>query len=262
MVYDRGEIDKGVVLSKWMVDEWGDDIKKWLEYWALYPDAYLDAIHDDEEDKNFHLYPYQRVFLRAMARYKTVSITATRGTSKSFSIYLGGFLRCAFNPDLKMCIVADVKQTVITTAKAKFNEIFEHWPLLRFELKTRADDGEQGQKKSNDYYELLFKNDSVLTVVSKDNSRGLREHSIVYEESAKIDELSHNEVLQPTMTVDRREPDGTLNDTAPHGQSVYITTASEKTCFMYSKLLEIIVNSVVKPNESFIMGRFSCPLFL
>ena len=48
MVYDKGEIDKGVVLSQWMVDEWGGDIRKWLEYWALYPDAYLDAIHDDE----------------------------------------------------------------------------------------------------------------------------------------------------------------------------------------------------------------------
>lgn len=72
----------------------------------------------------------------------------------------------------------------------------------------------------------------------------------------------HNEVLQPMMTIDRREPDGTLNETAPNGQSVYITTASEKTCFMYSKLLEIIVNSVIRPDESFIMGRLSCPLFL
>lgn len=72
----------------------------------------------------------------------------------------------------------------------------------------------------------------------------------------------HNEVLQPMMTIDRREPDGTLNETAPNGQSVYITTASEKTCFMYSKLLEIIVNSVIRPDESFITGRLSCPLFL
>lgn len=189
MVYDKGEIDKGVVLSQWMVDEWGGDIRKWLEYWALYPDAYLDAIHDDEEDRNFKLLPYQRIFLRAMARYKTVSITATRGMSKSFSIYLGGFLRCVFSPGLRMCIVADVKKTVIMTAKQKFDEIFMHWPLLEFELKTRADDGEQGQKKSSDYYELLFKNDSVLTVISKDSSRGLREHSIVYEESAGMEDF-------------------------------------------------------------------------
>ena len=87
---DIGVIDKGGVLSQWMVDEWGGDIRKWLEYWALYPDAYLDAIHDDEEDRNFKLLPYQRMFLRAMARYKTGSITATRGMSKSFSINLKG----------------------------------------------------------------------------------------------------------------------------------------------------------------------------
>lgn len=253
-VIDGIEIDKGVMLSQYAVDSYADTYQSWLEYWTLYPDIFLDAIHNDEEDPNFHLLTYQRVFLRAVARYKNVSITATRGTSKSFTAYLAYFLRCVFSSNLQLCVVADVKGTVIATAKQKFEEIFHHWPLLERELKTREDDGEQGQKKSNDYFELNFKNGARLTVISKDSSRGLREHGILYEESAKIDEISHNEVLQPTMTIDRREPDGTINPTAPNGQSIYITTAAEKTCFMYSKLLEIIVNSIVAPQENFVIG--------
>ena len=251
---DGIEIDKGAVLSQYAVDSYADVYQKWLEFWILYPDLYLDAIHSDEEDPNFHIYPYQRVFLRAIMREKNVSITATRGTSKSFTAYLAYFLRCIFSPGIQLCIVADVKKTVIATAKQKYEEIFKHWPLLRKELKTREDDGEQGQKKSNDYYELDFKCGSKLTVISKDSSRGLREHGILYEESAKIDEISHNEILQPMMTIDRREPDGTINETAPNGQSIYITTAAEKTCFMYSKLLEIVVNSILRPEDNFVIG--------
>lgn len=251
---DGIEIDKGAVLSQYAVDSYADVYQKWLEFWILYPDLYLDAIHSDEDDPNFHIYPYQRILLRSIMRKKNVSITATRGTSKSFTAYLAYFLRCTFSPGIRLCIVADVKKTVIATAKQKYEEIFMHWPLLRRELKNREDDGEQGQKRSNDYYELDFKNGSILTVISKDSSRGLREHGILYEESAKIDEVSHNEILQPMMTIDRREPDGTINETAPNGQSVYITTAAEKTCFMYSKLLEIIVNSILRPEENFVIG--------
>lgn len=97
------------------------------------------------------------------------------------------YLRAVFNPGIQLCIVADVKKTVIATAKQKFDEIFRHWPLLERELKTRSDDGEQGLKKSNDYYEIKLKNGSVLTVIAKDSSRGLREHGILFEESALID---------------------------------------------------------------------------
>ncbi|MBS7346678.1 MAG: hypothetical protein KIG14_03125, partial [Candidatus Sacchiramonaceae bacterium] len=251
---DGIEIDKGAVLSQYAVDSYADVYQKWLEFWILYPDLYLDAIHSDEDDPNFNIYPYQRILLRSIMRKKNVSITATRGTSKSFTAYLAYFLRCTFSPGIQLCIVADVKKTVIATAKQKYEEIFKHWPLLRKELKTREDDGEQGQKKSNDYYELDFKNGSILTVISKDSSRGLREHGILYEESAKIDEISHNEILQPMMTIDRREPDGTINETAPNGQSIYITTAAEKTCFMYSKLLEIVVNSILRPEDNFVIG--------
>lgn len=56
------------------------------------------------------------------------------------------------------------------------------------------------------------------------------------------------------MNVDLRGPDGTVNPEAPNGQSVYITTAGNKTCFMYSKLIELTVNSILRPNEFYVFG--------
>lgn len=57
------------------------------------------------------------------------------------------------------------------------------------------------------------------------------------------------------MTIDRREPDGTLNPEAINGQTIYITTASDKTCFMYSRLIELLVQSILRPDLYFIMGK-------
>lgn len=84
-------------------------------------------------------------------------------------------------------IASDVKGTVIKIAEAKFEEIFRHWPLLRKELKTRTDDGKTGQKSSSNYYELYFKNGSMISVISKDTSRGLRANSAILEECALIE---------------------------------------------------------------------------
>lgn len=83
-------------------------------------------------------------------------------------------------------IASDVKGTVIKIADAKFNEIWRHWPLLQKELKTQSEDGRKGEKKSNSYYELYFKNGSQITVVAKDTSRGLRAHAAILEECATI----------------------------------------------------------------------------
>lgn len=159
-----------------------------------------------------------------------------------------------FLPNTKQIIVSDVKGTVIQVAKQKFSEIFTHWPLLKNELKDRSKDGEQGEKKGSDYFELHFKNESSLFVISKDTSRGLRATAAVIEESATVDEISYNEVILPQMNVARREVDGYLNPEEPNPSQSFITTASSKTCFMYGKLIEMAVMAVLRPQEYFVWG--------
>ncbi len=214
-------IEKGVVLTKDYLDENAPIMQQYLNYWLLYPDMYLDAIQASE-DKNFHLMFYQRIALRACMRYRYHSWTATRATSKSFIAYLSSVLKAVFLPGSKLIIVSDVKGTVIKIAKQKFEEIWTHWPLLRNELKTRSADGEQGEKKGGDYYELYFKNGSTIFVISKDTSRGIRATSAILEESALIDEISYNEVILPQMNVPRREVDGSLNPEEPVASQTFI----------------------------------------
>jgi len=166
-------------------------------------------------------------------RYRYHFWTATRATSKSFSAYLAAIVRATLLPNSTIMIVSDTKGTVIKIAEAKFEEIFRHWPLLRNELKTRADDGKTGIKSSSNYYEIYLKNGSMISVISKDTSRGLRATGAVLEECALIEEIPFNEVIWPQMNIPRVEVDGTVNPEEPAAAQIFITTAAERTVFMY-----------------------------
>jgi hypothetical protein len=247
-------IEKGVVLTKEYLDNNQELFTKYLNLWILYPDLLLDAIQDQEDAKHWHLQPFQRIALRASMRYRYVFWTATRATSKSFTAYLSALVKAILLPNSTGFIASDVKGTVIKTAEAKFEEFFRHWPILRNELATREDDGKSGQKKSGNYYELHFKNGSSITVVSKDTSRGLCATFGILEEAATIEEEDYNEVLLPQLNVPRREVDGTLNPEEPVSSQTFITTAREKTVFMYGKLIECAVNAVIHPDSYFVWG--------
>lgn len=101
----------------------------------------------------------------------------------------------------------------------------------------------------------------MISVVSKDTSRGLRATAAILEEAALIEEIPFNEVLWPQMNIARREVDGSLNPNEPAAAQVFITTAAERTVFMYSKLIEITVNAVLRPKEYFSWGlSYEVPL--
>ena len=255
IVYRDGiPIEKGVVLTRDYLDRNQQLFTDYLNFWIMYPDAYLDAIQDSEDAKNFHLFPFQRVALRASMRYRYHYLTATRATSKSFTAYLSSVVRAVLLPNSTIMIASDVKGTVIKIAEAKFEEIFRHWPLLRKELTNRVEDGKSGQKASSNYYELHFKNGSTITVVSKDTSRGLRATAAILEECALIDEIPYTEVLLPQMNIKRREVDGTINPDEPSAAQSFITTAAPRTVYMYNKLIECAVNMVLRPDEYFVWG--------
>lgn len=251
---DGVPIEKGVVLTKEYLDANQELFTNYLNHWLLYPDNFLDTIQNSEDAKHFHLLPFQRIALRASMRYRYHYLTATRATSKSFTAYLSAFVRATLLPGSVIMIASDTKGTVIKIAQAKFEEIFRHWPLLRNELANRVDDGKTGQKTSNNYYDLYLKNGSMISVVAKDTSRGLRANSAILEECALIDETSYNEVLWPQMNIARREVDGTINLEEPSSTQTFITTAAERTVFMYGKLIECAVNAVLRPKEYFVWG--------
>ena len=254
-------IEKGIVLTRDYLDDNQELFTKYLNLWILYPDLFLDIIQDSADAKHFHLMPFQRIELRASMRYRYNFWTATRATSKSFTAYLGAVVKAVLLPNSTIMIASDVKGTVIKIAEAKFEEIFRHWPMLRNEVKTRADDGKTGIKSSSNYYEIYFKNGSMISVVSKDTSRGLRATAAILEEAALIEEMPFNEVLWPQMNIARREVDGSLNPDEPSSTQTFITTAAERTVFMYQKLIEVAINAVLRPKEYFCWGlSYEVPL--
>ena len=261
IIRDGIPLEKGIALTREFLDKNEDLFTRYLNFWILYPDLFLDTIQAVDDAKNFHLLPYQRIALRASMRYRYHFWTATRATSKSFTAYLCALVRAVLLPRSSIMIASEVKGTVINIAKDKFAQFFNHWPLLQKELATRQDDGKTGIKSSTNYYELYFKNGSQITVVSKDTSRGLRATAGILEECAQITEEAYTEVLWPQLNVKRREVDGTLNPDEPSSPQTFITTASDRTVYMYQRLIEIAVNAVLRPNAYFCWGlSYEVPL--
>ena len=70
------------------------------------------------------------------------------------------------------------------------------------------------------------------------------------EECVLIDGDILNEVIIPTTNVDRRLSDGSRHKEENVNKSqIYITTAGWKNSFAYKKLLEILINSIIDPDE-------------
>ena len=100
-----------------------------------------------------------------------------------------------------------------------------------------------------------FKNGSVIENVSaSEKTRGRRAQSLLCEEVIGIDDTILNEVLLPTLNVERRvngqvDPDEVFNQS-----QVYVTTAGFKSSFSYQKLIQLLCMSIAKPDKAIVLG--------
>ena len=62
------------------------------------------------------------------------------------------------------------------------------------------------------------------------------------------------EVVLPLMNVDRRDVQGDIDPTEPNQQQIYITSAGNKGSYAYDRLIELLVQSIVAPDTSFVFG--------
>ena len=75
------------------------------------------------------------------------------------------------------------------------------------------------------------------------------------QECVLIDQTALNEIIIPTTNVNRLLPDGTRNSEEVVNKSqIYITTAGWKNSFAYDKLVELLIRSVIEPDEVMIIG--------
>lgn len=226
-------------------------IRDYIAYWREYPDMFVEFLCGDNPE-NFHLYFYQRVFLRAVMRHRYAYATFPRAYSKSFLSVLVLMLRCVLYPGAHLFVTTGGKEQAAGIAREKAEELCKLIPGLKNEI----DWSRGASKASKNMVEYLFKNGSKLDIMAaQQSSRGKRATGGLMEECILIDQTLLNEVIIPTMNVDRRLSDGSRHEEEVINKSqIYVTTAGWKNSFAYEKLIQILIQMIIDPGEAFVMG--------
>ena len=226
------------------------EIRKTIAFYREYPDLFIDDIKGP--DCNFKFYFYQRIFLRIVMRHRKVYATFPRAYSKSFLSMMALMLRCILYPGCELFITTGGKEQAASITVAKIDEICRLIPALNNEI-----NWDRGvSKKSKDSVEYVFKCGSKINILAaRESSRGQRRTGGLMEECVLIDQDALNEIIIPTTNVDRRLADGTRRPEETVNKSqIYITTAGYKNSFAYDKLIELLIESVLEPDKTMIMG--------
>lgn len=228
--------------------------RQYIAYWREYPDMFVEFLcgGPDAPADTLHLYFYQRVFLRVVMRHRQTYATFPRAYSKSFLSVLVLLLRCVLFPNSHLFVTTGGKEQAAGILKEKVDELCKLIPGMKNEI-----DWSRGKTKSGkDNIEIIFKNGSKLDIMAaRQSSRGKRATGGLMEECILIDQTLLNEVIIPTMNVDRRLPDGTRHKEETVNKSqIYVTTAGWKSSFAYEKLIELVIKMVIEPDEAFVLG--------
>ena len=245
-------ISKKVGISEERIREQIPIIREYVSFWREYPDIFVEFLCGESNPENFNLFFYQRVFLRAVMRHRYAYATFPRAYSKSFLSVLILMLRCVLFPNSHLFVTTGGKEQAAGIAKEKAEELCKLIPGLKNEI-----DWTRGQTKtSKNMVEYKFKNGSRLDIIAaQQSSRGKRSTGGLMEECILIDQTLLNEVIIPTMNVDRRLPDGSRHEEEVINKSqIYVTTAGWKNSFAYEKLIQILIQQIIEPKEAVVLG--------
>ena len=237
-------------LSEERVSAQLDNLRHLISFYREYPDLLIDFMKG--EGSTFNFYFYQRVFIRVVMRHRYVYATFPRAYSKSFLSMMVLMLRCILFPGSHLFVTTGGKEQAASITVAKIEEICKLLPGLNNEINWARG----VSKKSKNDVEYIFKNGSKIDILAaKESSRGQRRHGGLMEECVLIDQTALNEIVIPTTNIDRRLSDGSMDRREVVNKSqIYITTAGWKNSFAYQKLIELLIRSIIEPDEVMIMG--------
>lgn len=227
-------------------------LKQYISFWRAYPDIFVETVLVRDNPEKFHLYFYQRLMLRAMMRCKHVYCTFPRAMGKSFMVVLISILRCILYPRSHLFVSTGGKDQAASITLEKAEELRKLIPGINYELDMSR--GKTKTSKADLVYE--FKNGSKLDILAaSQRSRGARRTGGVIEECILIDADILNEVLIPTLNINRRLTDGSRDEEEPSNKSLmFVTTAGWKNSFAYQKCIETLVQQITEPGQAFCMG--------
>lgn len=237
------------VITRQMILDNLEEYRKAISFYRAYPDKLIDLyIEASGEECTFRLLAYQRVLLRAMARYKDVFLTFSRGTSKSFLDDMWNIIECILYPNTKLAIAATTKGQSAAILESKISEILSMLPMLRFEIKKI--------EKVKDQLTIYFKNGSQMSnLAAKQSSRGLRFTGLTLEEIIEGDPDIIQEVIIPTLAIQRRAANGEFNRNETISQQrICVTTAGYKDTYAYKTLINTLLRQITEPGKAIILG--------
>lgn len=226
-------------------------IKQYIAFWREYPDMFVEFLCGNNPE-NFHLFFYQRLFLRAVMRHRYAYATFPRAYSKSFLSVLILMLRCVLYPGAHLFVTTGGKEQAAGIAREKAEELVKLIPGLKNEI----DWSRGATKASKNMVEYLFKNGSKLDIMAaQQSSRGKRATGGLVEECILVDQDMLNEVIIPTMNVDRRLADGSRHEEEVINKSqIFVTTAGWKNSFAYEKLIQTLIQQILDPSQAIVLG--------
>lgn len=234
-------------------------LKQQIAFYRAYPDIFIDDLTgystwDPEkgEWKGFQFYYFQRITLRTLMRHRKTYIVFSRGFSKSFISLMSLMIKAVLYPGSELFVTTGGKQQAASISVSKIEEICKLIPALANEI-----NWDRGvTKHAKDVVKYVFKNGSYIDVLpALESSRGQRRTGGLFEECVLIDQDALNDIIIPCCVINRRLPNGKRVPQEVVNQcQTYITTAGYKDSFSYRRLIEILAESILNPDEAMILG--------
>ena len=212
------------------------DYEEWTKFLSYYR-YYIDKFASDILGVN--LFPFQRLILRAMARYPNSMLICCRGIGKSWLCGLFMICMAILYPGMAIGIVSGNGNQARMVIKQKIEgELIKNENIKReiSNIKTSSDD-----------CIVTFKNGSSIRAITLglsqrgDSARGWRFQLVLIDEARLVKDSTITEVIRP-MTKTPRANAIRLHDEHPEepiekGRMIYISSAWLKTCDLYQKFL-------------------------
>ncbi len=223
---------------------------EFLSYYRYYVDEFITDI------LQFKIFPFQRLIIRAMARYNNTMLICCRGLGKSFLSALFMVAMAILYPGIKIGIASGKGQQARNVIIQKISgELAKNENIareIRFPISTNQD---------NCY--VQFKNGSEIRAIvlgqnqSGDNARSWRFNIVLVDEARLVNDNVIEEVLVP-MTKTKRPniiqaitdyPNEKINE---KGKMIYISSAYLKTCDLYKRFLHHYLSMTSGDMEHFV----------
>ena len=205
------------------------DYEEWTKFISYYR-YYIDEFAVDI--LGIKLFPFQRLILRALARYQNSMLIACRGLGKSYIISVFYICMAILYPNIKLGIASgnsqQARNVIIQKIKGELAKIDGVAREINFPIKTGQDD-----------CVVYFKNGSEIRSITLaqdrggDGARSWRFHIMLCDEARLVKDDIIEEILVP-MTKTKRQ-NAIQWGQNEKGKMIYISSAYLKTSGLYRR---------------------------